>query len=227
MKVYVNDTQRANLHVPALEGITKSGAISLTGNVVYANFKIRPNATEDLASNEGYDPTYGDSRYLRNWSVTKPIDFPFGKDVMTNSQGGPITIDPVLLDSTAVWKPLKAERRGLINLTRLFGATEQGQRRMTWIKTSISSETAQEKRVDMGFSDEVWVFINGQILHVDKNYYGTPSMKEPRGRCTIENTSFQLPLQKGENEILIGVTNYFFGWGVIARVANTDGLKFN
>ena len=226
MKVYVNDTQQVALHVPALEGITKSGGISLTGNVVYANFIVRPNETEDLASNEGYDSTYSDSRYLRNWSVTQPVDFPFGKDVMKNSQRGPIGIDPVLFDSTAVWKPLKVERRGLVNITRLYGATERGERRITWIKTTISSETPQKKRVDMGFSDEVWVFINGGLLHTDKNYYGTPGMKEPRGRCTIENTSFELPLQKGENEILIGVTNYFFGWGIIARLENTDGLKF-
>jgi len=228
MKVYVNDTQRAALHVPALEGITDSGGIALTGNVVYANFIVRPNVTEDLASNEGYDPTYSDSRYLRNWSVTDPIDFPFGKDIMRGIPRSPgVAIDTDLLDSTAVWKPLKAERRALVNLTRLFGSVEQGQRKLAWIKTAISSETDQEKRVDLGFSDEVWVFINGQPLLTDKNYYGSPGMKEPRGRCTIENTSFQLPLQKGENEILIGVTNYFFGWGIIARVADTDGLKFN
>ncbi len=227
MKVYVNDAQRAALHVPALEGNTRSGAISLTGNVVYANFVVRPDVTEDLTSNEGYDPTYNDSRYLRNWLVTDPIVFPFGRDVIKYSQRSLNTIDSILLDSTAVWKPLKAERRGLVNLTRLFGATEGGERRLTWIKTTISSVTAQEKRVDMGFSDEVWVFINGNPLYFDKNYYGSPSMKEPRGRCTIENTSFQLPLQKGENEILIGVSNYFFGWGVIARISNTDGLEFN
>ncbi len=228
MKVYVNDTQRAALHVPALEGITKSGRISLTGNVIYANFIVRPNVTEDLPSSEGYDPTYNDSRYLRNWSVTDPIDFPFGKGVMRGIARNPgVVIDTALLDSTAVWKPLKAERRALVNLTRLFGSVEQGQRKLVWIKTAISSEADQEKRVDLGFSDEVWVFVNGQPLLIDKNYFGSPGMKEPQGRCTIENTSFQLPLQKGENEILIGVTNYFFGWGVIARVANTDGLKFN
>ncbi len=228
MKVYVNDTQRAALHVPALEGITKSGRISLTGNVVYANFIVRPYATEDLPSSEGYDLTYSDSRYLRNWSVTDPIDFPFGKGVMQGIPRSPgIAIDTVLFNSTAIWKPLKAERRALVNLTRLFGRVEQGQRKLVWIKTAISSEADQEKRVDLGFSDEVWVFVNGQPLLTDKNYYGSPGMKEPQGRCTIENTSFQLPLQKGENEILIGVTNYFFGWGIIARVANTDGLKFN
>ena len=228
MKVYVNDTQREALHVPALEGVTNSGAIVLTGNVVYSNFIVRPDATEDLAANEGYDHTYSDSRYLKNWSVSNPIDFPFGKDLMLGIARNPgVAIDTNLLNSKTVWKPLKAERRALVNLTRLFGSTAQGQRKLAWIKTTISSATDQEKRVDLGFSDEVWVFVNGQPLFTDKNYYGSPGMKEPRGRCTIDNTSFQLPLQKGENEILIGVTNYFFGWGIMARVADTDGLKFN
>jgi len=228
MKVYVNDTQRAALHVPALEGITKSGGISLTGNVIYANFVVRPDATEDLASNEGYDPTYNDSRYLRNWEATHPMDFPFGKDVFMAIQHNPgVAIDPAYLDSTAIWKPIKAGHRALVNLTKEYGGSDTGPRKLAWIKTTISSETNQEKRVDLGFSDEVWVFVNGEPLHTDRNYYGSPGMKEPRGRCTIENSSFQLPLQKGENEILIGLTNYFYGWGIIARVANTDGLKFN
>ena len=228
MKVYVNDMTRAAIYVPALEGLTKSGSVALTGNVVYANFLVRPNATEDLPTKQGYDPTYNDSRYLRNWSVSEPIDFPFGKGIMMGITNFPrFAIDTLLLKSSMVWKPIRAEYRSLINLTKIHGASEKGQRRLTWLKTTISSETAQKKRVDFGFSDEVWVFINGQPLLTDKNYYGSPGMKEPRGRCTIENTSFQLPLQKGTNEVLIGVTNYFFGWGIIARLENTEGLHFN
>lgn len=36
-------------------------------------------------------------------------------------------------------------------------------------------------------------------------------MKEPRGRATIENASVMLPLAEGENELLIGVADYFIG----------------
>ena len=188
---------------------------------------IRPDVTENIPSTVGYDPTYNDSRYLREWSVTEPMTFPAGRDVIDIIPRSPgILVDSTLLNSATRWKSIRAERRGLINLTRPFGATEQGERRLTWLKTTITSEEAQEKRLDFGFSDEVWVFINERILYVDKNYYGSPGMKEPRGRCTIENTSFDLPLQKGENEILIGVTNYFFGWGIIARLENTEGLQF-
>ncbi len=227
MRVYVNDMQNVTLWVPALEGLTKSGSIGLSGNVIYANMKVTPHATEDIPSTAGYDPTSNDSRYLRNWWVTDPVDFPFGKDLMTQiSFNSGVTIDSTLLDSTAVWKPIKADRRSLVNLTRRYGGTERGKRKLAWLKTTITSDKIQKKKLNFGFSDEVWVFINGQSLYVDKNYYGTPGMKEPRGRCTIENTTITIPLQEGENEILIGLTSYFYGWGLIARWENNDGLSF-
>ena len=36
--------------------------------------------------------------------------------------------------------------------------------------------------------------------------------------------ALMLPLVEGENEILIGVANYFFGWGLIARLDDTEGI---
>lgn len=79
--------------------------------------------------------------------------------------------------------------------------------------------------MSLGFSDEVWVFINGQILYVDKNYFGTPNQKLSKGRCIIENTRIKLPLNEGENEIMIGLANYFYGWGIVARLDDTDGIS--
>ncbi len=114
----------------------------------------------------------------------------------------------------------------MVNLTEKFGETATGERRLTWLRTTVRSKTDQEKLLRMGFSDEVWVFINGQPLHQNKNYYGSPGMKEPRGRCTLDNTAFTVPLKEGENEILIGLSNYFFGWGLITRWENTGGLEY-
>lgn len=51
-------------------------------------------------------------------------------------------------------------------------------------------------------------------------------MKSPHGRLSIENTSFDLPLQAGENELLIGVGNSFFAWGIVAKLDQNEGLEF-
>jgi hypothetical protein len=40
----------------------------------------------------------------------------------------------------------------------------------------------------------------------------------------LDNTSIALPLKEGDNELLVAVGNFFFGWGVIARLDKTEGL---
>lgn len=226
MKVYVNDMKNHVLHVPHLEATTGTGSIYLTGNVIYANFKIDPKRTEGLTSESGYNPLAADTRYLRHWQVNGAIDFPFGKDLTfpLPSMYGTLTKSDIP-DSTAGWEPIQADRKAMVNLSTKYGGVDKDGRRLAWLKTTIHSEHAQEKILKLGFSDEVWLFVNGQIVHVDKNYFGTPNAKE-KGRCTIENARVLLPLKQGRNEILIGLANYFYGWGLIARFDDTDGIRF-
>ncbi|HEX5171620.1 MAG TPA: hypothetical protein VFW11_20720 [Cyclobacteriaceae bacterium] len=226
MKAYVNDMTRPALIVPELEGRRKSGGISLSGNVIYANLIIKPGAIEDVRPEAGYTSTYSDPRYLRNWMVSPPINFPFGKEIIMPlpSMYGTLQASD-LPGSTTQWSVITAESRSIVNLSRKFGHVPDDARRLVWLKTTIHSDKNQERVLSLGFSDEVWLFINGQILYVDKNYFGTPGQKEPRARCTIENTSIKLPLREGDNEILIGLANYFYGWGIIARLDKTDGIQ--
>ncbi len=225
MMVYVNDMKKPTLHVPDLEGSTTSGGIALRGNVIYANLVIRSGVTENLPDFAGYDPTTYDPRYLRNWLVTRPVDFPLGRDVVIDqpSMYG-AEVDADLPDENTNWTPINAESRALVNLSRPHGMPQVGERRLVWLKTTITSAVAQERHLHLGFSNEIWVFVNGQTVLIEKNFFGTPSMKEPKGRVSIENTSVSLPLREGDNELLIGLANNFFGWGIIARLDRTDDL---
>jgi hypothetical protein len=222
MKAYVNDMSRPALIVPKLEGGREKGGISFSGGEVYiANVVLKPDVVENLDPAPGYTSTYNDTRYLLNWQVSKASGFEFGKEIIP-----PIMrlSTPGFPDSATQWTSIMAEDRGLVNLTRLYGATDFKNRRLAWLKTTIESDKEQERILNLGFSDEVWLFINGQFLYSDKNHFGTPGQKFPRGRCTIENAAVKLPLKKGRNEILIGLTNYFYGWGIIARLDDTDGI---
>ena len=218
MLAYVNDMEQPALVIPHMEGEAKSGGISFQGKGYYANVSIRPNEVEGLSPESGPDPTYHDPHYLRAWEVSEVFPFPFGEDLT----------DRTIPADSAIWEPIQAERMGLINLTRKYGSgrTEETGRSIAWIKTTITAEEKQVRKLQLGFSDEVWVLINKQLLYLDKNYYNSPIMKPPYGRISIENTSIDLPLQKGENEIMIGVGNFFFGWGIIARLDKVDGLSF-
>lgn len=210
MRVYVNNS--LVLQVPRLEGDSQHGTIAFDGRMTISNLVIKPNQTEGLSPLAGVDLTDNDPRYLRKWLVTTPV----------NTDGIDFK-DSFKPDSAVTWNVVMAERQGLINLTRDFG--ESKKRRIVWLKTTIHSDSTQVRRLDFGFSDEVWVFINGKYLYVDKNLYGRPIAKEPDGRCSLENTSFNIPLEKGDNELLIGLSNDFYGWGIIARLDKMDALE--
>lgn len=212
---YVNDMNTPALYVPQMDGDWASGRIGFDGTAYLANLKISPDATAGLAG-KGHDFSAHDSRYLRNWQVSQPTAFPLGREVVAED----------LPQENTAWSDIKAERLGTVNLSRKFGATPRGERRLVWLKTTITASKEQVRKLDFGFSDEVWIYLNGQPFHVDKNIYNTPQMKTPRGRCSLENSSLQLPLKEGKNEVLIGVSNFFFGWGIVARLDDVEGLEY-
>jgi len=228
MKAYVNDMQRAALIVPQLEGSLATGSIAFSGNVIYANLIIKPGVTEGLDPQPGFNPTYNDTRYLRHWQYTQAVAMPVGREPVIRVPSFVSTpIKPDLPDGATQWKPIEAGPRAMVNLSRIFGGFVKGdERRFCWVKTTIHTDSAQDRQLHLGFSDEVWVLINGQLLYVDKNCFGTPNQKDPKGRATIENTTFTLPLKKGDNELLIGLGNFFYGWGIVARVDMSEGLHY-
>lgn len=224
MKAYVNDMITPALVIPELESKESSGGISLSGNVIYANLVIRPGAVESLDAAPASNIIANDTRYLRKWQVAPPVDFPFGKEIVISLPSMYGTLNKSdLPDSSTKWQPIIANNRGIVNVSNLYGGKENDARRLTWLRTTISSAKEQERTLQLGFSDEAWVFINGQVLYVGKNYFGTPQAKND-GRCILENASFKLPLKEGNNEIMIALANYFYGWGIIARLDNTTDL---
>ena len=214
--VYVSDMDRPALYIPVLDGGFESGSIGFDGIGWIANLTVTPDATPGLAPGRGYDPTHNDPRYLRQWQVSAPVDFPFGRE--------PVAAD--LPGENAEWTDLTAERHGLVNLSRRFGATAPDSRRLVWLRTTVTADEAQRRRLDFGYSDEVYVYLNGTPLYQGKNLYNTPSMKAPGGRASIENSRIEVALVEGENELLIGVTNFFFAWGIVGRWDDGAGLRY-
>lgn len=215
MRVFVNGRMDMPLEIPYLEGSNDHGGLALEGHAIFANLVLKPDQVEGLSPWPGTDITDNDARYLRKWQISQVINMPekidFNYDLLPNK--------------TTAWDTIRAERRGLINLTRKYGGASMGPRRVTFLKTTIHADSPQKKQLHLGFSDEIYVFINGRPLYMDKNLYGSPLMKSPDGRCTIDNTSFGLPLAQGANELLIGVANNFYGWGIIAQLDNLDGVS--
>lgn len=217
LRVYVN-SEEPNLEVPAMEGNLDEGNIGLgtgfPGQVIFANLVIKPNETESLSPLPGPDITRHDTRYLRTWEVTTPIELKAGREVTLND----------LPKEDLLWESIEAERRGLINLSRKYGLSES--RRLVWLKTSLYADTPKTLELKLGFSDEVWVFVNGAPTYVDKNLFIQNMRKNPKGRISIDNSRFPINLMEGENTLMIAVANDFYGWGIMAKLEHLEGIEY-
>ena len=217
MNLFVNGATTPTLAVGSLEGDTQEGQLALLGPGAFANFTVRTNAVEGLAAAAEPDPAAADERLVRQWQLAPSSELPDGKE--------PTIAD--LPKSSAEWRGLTAERAGLVNVTRVHGLpTKRPLRSVTWLKTTISSKTNQSKKVAIGWTRELWLFVNGQLVYADKNLYQPPAArKPPDGRLSLENGSFVLPLKAGDNEIEVALANNFFGWGLILRLEDLDGIQ--
>lgn len=215
MIVYVNDLNTTTLEIPRLEGNQQTGRIAFDGRCAVANVVIRPGVTEGLSTRAGFDPTHHDPRYIRSWQVSKPSELPRGKELF----------DADFPTHATEWLTFNAERRGMINLSREYGNSSN--RRYVWMRTRIHSPSEKKITMSLGFSDDVWVYANRSPVFADKNDYRSAMRKKPDGRLSTENAHFEIPLKEGDNELLIGLANDFFGWGIIALLEDVEGLTIS
>jgi hypothetical protein len=216
MNIYVNGATSPTLAIGRLEGDALEGGILMQGPGTFANLVVTPDATEGLSPEPLADPTTSDKRLIRNWLVSPSAALADGKE-------------PALAempDSHQGWTPFHAERDGLVNLSRERGLpTGRTVRAVAWLKTDVNSREAQTKHVSIGWTREIWIFVNGKQVFADKNLYQPPAArKSPDGRLSLENGSFDLPLVKGKNTIVIALANNFYGWGIKMRLDDTKGV---
>lgn len=219
MNAFVNGETTPSLVVGSLEGDAASGRIQLRGDATFANFAITPGATEGLSPEPATDPTAGDARFVRHWQLSPAATLARGKETSFAALPAP----------DAAWEPLDAERKGYVNISRQHG-TARGEPDLIWLKTTLTSDRAQVKRVDLGWAREIWVFIDGRPVFADRNlYYPASGRKPPLGRLALQNGAFDLPLRAGANEVEIAISNDLtghghYGWGFEFRLVDVDGL---
>jgi hypothetical protein len=78
----------------------------------------------------------------------------------------------------------------------------------------------------------VQVFVRGTRVFADKNpYYPVSARRTPDARLTLDTAAFSLPLEAGDNEIVLAVDNDFpnghhhYGWGIKLRLDDLDGIR--
>lgn len=177
---------------------------------------ITPDAVEGLSIAPDSDPLEGDQGLVRNWRLSNFSALPNSQEAMYSE------IPP----DSQEWKPISTERGGLVNISRVYGRPlPEANRAVAWVKTTIKSDKKQTKKIEIGWTREVWVFVNGKLVFADKNLFEVPEARKfPDARCSLENGGFTVPLEEGYNEVTIAIANNFFGWGLKMRVADPEGV---
>jgi hypothetical protein len=93
--------------------------------------------------------------------------------------------------------------------------------RVIYARTLIGSERDQVKKLLIGYSDEVSVFLKGKILFRGRSaqYFRDPGFL---GIVNPENDTVYLPLKKGSNELVLAVSEIGGGWGFICRLEDFE-----
>jgi len=216
MHVFVNDAPTPTLEVGRLEGDALTGGLHLGGPATFANMLITPDRVDGLSPEPVADPTAGDRGLVRNWRLSAFSALPNGKEAMYNEMPGP----------APEWKAIATERNGLVNISREYGRPlPEPNRAVAWLKTTIVSDRKQTKKVEIGWTRELWVFVNGKLAYADQNMWEPEEARKfPDARCSLENGSFTLSLEAGDNEVAVALANNFFGWGMMLRLTDLEGV---
>jgi hypothetical protein len=93
--------------------------------------------------------------------------------------------------------------------------------KVVYARASISSERDQVKKLYIGYSDDVSVFLNDRILFRGRS---AQNFRDPGflGIINAENDAVYLPLKKGRNELMLAVSELGGGWGFICRLVDPE-----
>jgi hypothetical protein len=225
-KFYVKDMDKAALVMNDLKTGVQKGQVALavlTGATYFSNFEVRTMA--EAAWERRLPPMPAGT--LTKWDLSPAYD------ALQRNLERPLT--PAESDAIR-WQEVEAEAPGFVVLYRYREAPHprvtfandfskrlnpQPGMKVLYARTFIDSDREQLKKLYLGYSDDVSVFLNGKILFRGRS---AQNFRDPAflGIVNLENDAVYLPLKKGRNELMLAVSELGGGWGFICRLVDFE-----
>lgn len=140
--------------------------------------------------------------------------------------------DPAVYPDTRglKWEKVEVENPGMVVINRYRRGTNANAPsretflrgpvpgvRFVFARTTIRSDRDEIRKMKFGYSDEVVVYLNSQPIYAGNNTIGF-RQAEFLGLMDVNDDAVFLPLKRGENELMLAVTEYCCGWGFIAKL---------
>jgi len=223
-KLYVNDLDKPALVMDDLKSGVQKGRVALftlIGATYFSNFEIR--TTPDAVWERHLPPMPAGT--LTRWSLSPSYD------ALERDLERPL---PASESAALRWQDVEAEPPGFVPINRyresphprVSFANDFSKRlepqpgmKVVYARTTIDSDRDQVKKLALGYSDDVSVFLNGQILFRGRS---AQNFRDPGflGIVNPENDTVYLPLKKGRNELMLAVSELGGGWGFICRLTD-------
>ena len=221
-KLYAGDMTMPVLVMPDLKTGVQKGQVALAvlqGETYFSNFTVRETPPVPWERRLPAMP----AGTLTRWRLSPSFD------ALTRDVEHPLTAS----ESKAIkWQEVEAEAPGFVVINRYRASPHpavsfandfskrlepQPGTAVVYATTTIEAERDQVKKLLLGYSDEVTVFLNGRILYRGRS---AQNFRDPGflGIVNPENDALYLPLRKGRNELVLAVSELGGGWGFICRV---------
>lgn len=225
-KFYVKDMEKPALVINDLKSGVQKGQIALavlTGATYFSNFEVRETPPVTWERRPPPMPV----GTLTKWSLSPSYD------ALSRKLEQPLS--PAEIKDTK-WESVEAESPGFVPINRyresphprVTFATDFSKRldpqpgmKVVYARTNIRSDRDQVKKLYIGYSDDVSVFLNGQILYRGRS---AQNFRDPGflGIMDAENDAIYIPLKKGDNELVLAVSELGGGWGFVCRLADVS-----
>ena len=223
-RLFVQDTTRPALDMSDLKSGLEHGQVALAdlvGATCFSNVEIHP--TPDAPWQRHLPPMPPGT--LVRWSLSPDYD------ALDRDPERPLSA----ADAAAIpWQTVEAEPPGIVAIYRYRMAPHprvtfqtdwstrlvpQPGTKLVYARTSIDARRDEVRKLYLGYSDEVSVFLNGRILYRGRSAQG---FRDPGflGIVSADDDALYLPLRKGRNELVLALSELGGGWGFVARLAD-------
>lgn len=206
-RLFLDNAEKPALTVTDLKLGSRPGAIGVkgpnNGSAHFSNFRYRATGELDFPPPPEIPIPEG---MITSWEISPPFKISDLNRERTPRSQGITEID---------WSPVHSEASGLLDIGR-FVARTGSEPDCVLVRTIIHCSRAEIRKLSFGYSDAVTLFCNGvpvfrgnaEFRKRDSNFSGVIGLHD----------AVFLPLEEGDNELLLMVTESFGGWGILCRL---------
>lgn len=222
--VFVGDTEEPQM-VTRLARDPAPGYIALRGFApaggspddtyvaTFANVVVRPGEVAYDFSNASAG-NLAPAGTIASWSASRPFD----------AEPGTIETLPQGVLNGGGWTDVPTDHTGLAVFGRYIRLPNRMRRPAALARVRISAESAATRRFNFGYSDDVSVFLNGRLIFAADDSY-LFNFPRRQGLIGLHQATLYLPLEPGENELILAISDVFGGWGVMGQIPDRAGIS--